>query len=212
MNYEHIIWDWNGTVIDDARLCVQILNDELLKRGLPVINLEFYQENFSFPVNLFYKKIGLPSMGIRYEELNLVFITQYKKYCYFCNLHADVQFVLNKLTNAGVAQSVLSAGKETDIIEFVKYFKLLHCFSTISGVRNIRASGKKEISESHRQKIRCSTDKILLIGDTVHDLEIADHLGIDCILFSNGHNSHDVLLAKTSRVINSYEKLLQFIS
>ena len=212
MNYEHIIWDWNGTVIDDARLCVQILNDELLKRGLPVIDFKYYQENFSFPVNLFYKKIGLPSMGNRYDELNLIFITKYKENYRFCNLHTNVQFVLNKLTNLGVEQSVLSAGKETDITEFVEYFRLLHCFSTVSGVRNIRASGKKEISEYHRQMIRCSTDKILLVGDTVHDLEIADHLGIDCILFSNGHNSHDVLLAKTSRVINSYEKLLQFIS
>ncbi|MDH5646585.1 MAG: hypothetical protein OEZ01_11285, partial [Candidatus Heimdallarchaeota archaeon] len=30
--YEHIIWDWNGTLLDDAWLCVEIMNSMLAKR------------------------------------------------------------------------------------------------------------------------------------------------------------------------------------
>jgi phosphoglycolate phosphatase len=212
LNYEHIIWDWNGTIVDDAQFCVFILNDILCKRDLPNINLRYYREHFSFPVNLFYKKLGLPCSGKCYDEINRLFITHYKKEYFSCNLHSGVLCVIDKLMKLGAEQSVLSAGKESDIIEFVNYYKLSNYFSSISGVQNIRASGKKEISEAHRQNIMCTNDKLLLVGDTIHDLEIAEHLGIDCVLFSNGHNNYDVLLGKTSRVIKNYERLLSFIS
>ena len=107
--------------------------------------------------------------------------------------------------------NLLSAGKDSDICEFVNYHDLNKYFSFISGVGNIRASGKKEIAKTHLDKIALEPNKILLVGDTVHDFEIADYLGIDCILFSNGHNSPDVLLDKTSRVITNYKILESYL-
>ena len=31
-NYRHVIWDWNGTLLDDAWLCVEVLNGLLARR------------------------------------------------------------------------------------------------------------------------------------------------------------------------------------
>jgi phosphoglycolate phosphatase len=211
VKYQHIIWDWNGTVINDVKLCVRILNEALTYEKLPSITISNYRKNFSFPVNLFYKSLGLPSSGFNYKALNTFFISRYKSDFLECNLHTGVQSILAVINNFGVNQSILSAGKDSDIKEFVNYHDLNKYFSFISGVRNIRAAGKKEIAKTHLDKIALEPNKILLVGDTVHDFEIADYLGIDCILFSNGHNSEDVLLGKTSRVITNYKILESYL-
>ena len=211
MKYQHIIWDWNGTVINDVKLCVRILNEALTYEKLPSITISNYRKNFSFPVNLFYKSLGLPSSGFNYKALNSFFISRYKSDFLECNLHTGVQSILAVINDFGVNQSILSAGKDSDIKEFVNYHDLNKYFSFISGVRNIRAAGKKEIAKTHLDKIALEPNKILLVGDTVHDFEIADYLGIDCILFSNGHNSEDVLLGKTSRVITNYKILESYL-
>ena len=49
-NYKHIVWDWNGTLLDDAWLCVEVLNQMLSQRGRAAITLEFYRQHFKFPV------------------------------------------------------------------------------------------------------------------------------------------------------------------
>ena len=56
-NKEYIIFDWNGTLIDDAFVFVDILNVLLEKRHLEKIDLKKYRELFCFPIKEFYKKI-----------------------------------------------------------------------------------------------------------------------------------------------------------
>ena len=38
-----------------------------------------------------------------------------------------------------------------------------------------------------------SPDEVLFIGDTVHDKEVADSIGCECILVAKGHQSKEVL-------------------
>jgi phosphoglycolate phosphatase len=211
VKYQHIIWDWNGTIIDDVKLCVLILNEALLYSKKPLITVSQYKKSFCFPVNLFYKKIGLPSSGTSYEALNTFFISKYKNNFTKCTLHSGIKSVLIKNNKFGVNQSVLSAGKDSDVNEFVRYFDLNKYFSIVSGVGNIRATGKREISKAHLNTIASDPNKIVLIGDTVHDFEIADYLGIDCVLFCNGHNSKNVLQTKTLHVIDSYKALEAYL-
>ena len=52
--YDHVIWDWNGTIIDDAYLCVEVMNQVLKNRDLPLINISSYRKNFCFPVKKYY--------------------------------------------------------------------------------------------------------------------------------------------------------------
>ena len=61
---EHVVWDWNGTLVDDAKLCVDIVNGILSEHMMPAVSLEFYRDHFSFPVSSYYEKIGLPTREI----------------------------------------------------------------------------------------------------------------------------------------------------
>ena len=53
--YKHILWDWNGTLLDDSWLCVEVLNDLLKEQGKDPISLKTYRNHFNFPVIHFYK-------------------------------------------------------------------------------------------------------------------------------------------------------------
>ena len=54
-----VLWDWNGTLLDDTAACLTALNAMLARRGVPTITLDFYRQNFSFPVRPFYERIGV---------------------------------------------------------------------------------------------------------------------------------------------------------
>lgn len=185
--YEHIIWDWNGTLLDDVNYCVNIINNVLSKRKLKVISSYEYKEIFTFPVKNYYERLGLLNFGETFEELSVEFIQLYERDKLKCNLFIESKEILDYFLNYGINQSILSAYKFDTLKEIISHFGLNKYFSNIVGMDNIYAFGKIQIGERLVEKINCNKDKIVLIGDTIHDCEVANHLGIDSILVSHGH-------------------------
>ena len=67
------------------------------------------------------------------------------------------------------------------------------------------------MAHKHLNQIQACTSEILLIGDTLHDFEIATDLKVDCVLYSKGHNSKNRLLEASNSVINDLEELVGLI-
>jgi len=49
---------------------------------------------------------------------------------------------------------------------------------------------------------------MVLIGDTVHDFEVATELGCKCVLIANGHQSCEILQSTGVLVLDRLGKLL----
>ena len=113
------------------------------------------------------------------------------------------------LHEAGIGQSLLSAAKISDLKDFVDHFGLGKVFNPISGVSDVKASGKKEISRNHFASINLPPEQIVLAGDTVHDAEIATHLKIETELYTCGHNSSKVLQFTGKNVMGDLRLLLK---
>ena len=79
MKYKHIIWDWNGTLLDDTWLCVEGINDSLKKRSLQTITKEIYRKVFSFPVEDYYKRLGFDFKKEPFEVAGDEFVAYYAK-------------------------------------------------------------------------------------------------------------------------------------
>ena len=56
---KHIVWDWNGTLVNDAWLFVELMNEELKQRNLSLIDIEKYKEHFTFPVKQYMSLIHI---------------------------------------------------------------------------------------------------------------------------------------------------------
>ena len=55
---KHIIWDFNGTLLNDAQLSVDLDNYVFDRIGVPRITLEDYRNNMTMPVRDFYPLVG----------------------------------------------------------------------------------------------------------------------------------------------------------
>ena len=128
MKYKHIIWDWNGTLLDDCDLCLQSFNISLKKRDLNQITKKKYRESFTFPVSEVYEKVGFNFVLEPYEVVSNEFVNFYEEHFYKVKLHTRVEECLSKVLSNQVSQSILSAGKQDLLDNWIKRHNLQSYF------------------------------------------------------------------------------------
>ncbi len=205
MHYKHIIWDYNGTLLNDINLCVDVINDMLSSRKLPIMTVDKYRELFDFPVKDYYVKIGFDFEKESFEIVGTEFIVEYDKRQKSSELHTGVKELLAEIKKQGIKQSILSARKEEQLLEELNDFGIINCFQEVVGLNDHYAGGKTESGIKLISRLGISKDKILMIGDTKHDAEVAKEAGIDCILVSHGHHMREKLETCGVKVFESLE-------
>ncbi len=206
-NIKHVIWDWNGTLVDDAWLFVELMNDELNKRNLTKINVNDYRKNFTFPVKKYYENLGFDFKVESFKRVGRDFINNFKQRNLEPDLFRNVIHILKWLKRNNFSQSILSAQENSILNKTVPHYKIDHYFDSIAGIKNIYANNKIDIAIEERNKINLNDDEILIIGDSSHDFEISKLLNINCILFSNGHYSKNRLIKNNCLIINDHLEL-----
>ena len=207
----HVIWDWNGTLIDDVDLCVDILNRVLIFYQKPTLTVSQYREFFFFPVSEFYQVLGLPSHGPEYDKLANDYISLYRKRFTECNLHKGALITIQYLHSIGVSQSILTAGMQADIEKFAFHYNITGYFQSIDGANNTYAKGKLDRIITHFQKLRLDPSEVILVGDTLHDWEISKHINCQVYLFSKGHINEKRLSEAKAPILNSLTDLKNLV-
>ena len=78
MRPELILWDWNGTLLDDVQLCEDALNRLLARFGYPQrYDREQYRAIFGFPVQDYYARAGFDFARDSFDELARSFMEDY---------------------------------------------------------------------------------------------------------------------------------------
>ena len=129
--FSYIIWDWNGTLIDDAWLFVELMNTELQERHLPLINVEDYRKNFTFPVKKYYENLGFDFKKEDFQEVGYNFIEKFKKRKFEAHLFPQTIEILTLVQNLGIKQSILSAQEHALLNKTVTHYKIDSYFETI---------------------------------------------------------------------------------
>ena len=207
-NKKHIIFDWNGTLVDDAWVFVDVLNQILFTRNLNKITLKQYRDSFCFPIKSFYKKLGVDVSEKSFKIVEKEFVEEYKKRMYKPALFNNVLMDIKKLNNHGFTLSILSASNSTLLNGLVKYYSLLPFFDNVVGVNNYGANGKIECGKYLINKLNLDVDQIMMIGDTDYDYDVSLELGLDCVLKKNGHQSINRLKNRTQNIIDSIDELI----
>ena len=211
LNVKEILWDWNGTLIDDASLCVDILNQLLTAYGSNSITLNYYRNHFSFPIADFYKRISLPCTGLDFDELSIRFISEYRCRWTDCPLQPNTNNIIKNLSDQGIKQSILSAGNQKDVENFINHFFPDHFFDKIIGTNNIKAEGKVELGSKFFSNSNLDAHEILMIGDTLHDLEVGNEIGCRTLLYTKGHNSKAVLSRTHGQTIDDLMEVANYL-
>lgn len=211
MKFKHLIWDWNGTLLDDVDYCRRIINHILLENSLPELSINKYREIFTFPVKDYYEAAGLDFNKKSFEELGKQFIIEYEIGKLSCKLFDNSIQLLEELKNNGVKYSILSAYKHESLIQILELYKIASLFDNIVGSDNIYASGKAHLGLLLIEKITEHPSEVLFVGDTIHDFEVAQAMGVDCVLIANGHQSKEKLLTTNCAVVENLYELKQYV-
>jgi phosphoglycolate phosphatase len=206
--YTHVLWDWNGTLIDDMWLCVDVINELLQKYNKPVLSLREYQKHFDFPVKDYYERIGFDFEKTPFEIVGTEFINGYYKRWHECKVHKNVKRVLRAIRDAGLTQSILSAADVKMLNAGVKLFHLQEYFDELIGLDHHYAHGKVDIARAYMQRSGLNPDRVLYIGDTTHDCDVAREINVDVVLFTNGHHTQARLENCGVPMIDSLRKVL----
>ncbi len=211
MKYKHIIWDWNGTLLDDAWLCVEILNTMLDARGMRKTNLLQYQNDFDFPVFEYYVKLGFDFKKEKFDDIAREYIGAYQAQFHKCSLRRGIVDFIEQIRSRGLSQSVLSASQHSSLLTAVEKYNLTHLFENICGLDDYYAHGKIDLGRRLLADLKVNVREILLIGDTTHDYNVACELGADCLLLPAGHQSRKRLSACGAKVCDSLDEAYEIV-
>jgi len=204
---ETIVWDWNGTLIDDIDLCIVSINQLLAIRRLPTIGREMYLEVFGFPVQEYYERIGFNFSIEPFEVPANQFIELYSAGVGQCQLHDGAKNILEHFRSEGKQQIILSAMEQSKLEKSVQQLGIRGYFEAIAGLNHDYATSKEEIGVELFRNHHIDPAQTLLIGDTLHDAEVATKLGCRSVLVSIGHQSQQRLSQKHQWVVNSLSNL-----
>lgn len=207
LRYRHIVWDWNGTLLDDLDYSIGVMNNLLQPRGLPLLDRARYHAVFDFPVRDYYYRLGFDPVADPFEKLSVEFITAYDAHRWDCPLQPGVTDLLPAVSRLGATQSILSAYRHATLCEIVDHFGLTPHFQRLIGLDNIYAHSKADLGLAWIRELALPPGEVLLVGDTLHDLEVAGHMGVDCVLVAAGHHPAARLRARHDRVVDNLAAL-----
>ena len=197
----HVLWDWNGTLLDDTQAAVDTLNVMLARRGGKPIAMEFYRDHFAFPVRPFYEAIGVCLENEDWDalarEYHDVYAEQPKR------LNPETIAALERVKASGARQSIISALRQDLLEEITAELGVAKYMDRICGVDNLDGFGKIDRARKLISALQTpyppkkpqtpqtpqTSQTFILIGDSLHDKEVADALGVRCVLCGQGSHA-----------------------
>lgn len=207
-----LVWDWNGTLLDDVQLCVDALNALCAKRNLPRVSLQEYRDTFTFPVIEYYRSVGFDFVAEPFHGPAQEWIAFYAgRVSVDAGLFASARPALEWARAKGLRQIMLSAHQKDMLIHLMREFGVSSYFETILGLDDFDAQSKLEVGRAWLAQSGIKPQSALLIGDTLHDHEVAQALGLPCVLLAQGHQSRERLLATGAPVLDGIGDVPRFV-
>lgn len=203
-----LIWDWNGTLLDDVTLCMDALNLLLRRHGYPQqYDLTRYKQIFRFPIKEYYHDAGFDFSRHPYEDLSEEFMDFYVPGSANCGLMPGAQIALAAAKERGIPQVILSASPADLLRSQAKERSVDGFFDAMLGLGDIYAHSKVDLGLDFMRKSGVQPSRALLVGDSVHDFEVAQALGTRCVLCCAGHQCRAALEATGTTVIDRLDQL-----
>ncbi len=212
VKYEYIAWDFNGTILDDVYAALASVNDILSRRNREGITIEEYYSYVESPIIGFYRHL-FDLNEIPFEALAEEYQSGYALHKDKCRIMPHAKEILNEFKKQGIRQFILSASKRELILRQLKEFGLLDFFGdkNILGRTDHYAVGKTDLAEKYIREHNIPTEKLLIIGDTLGDADVAQALCCDCILHTKGHQSREDLEKSGMPVIDDISEIFKAI-
>lgn len=206
---KYIIFDFNGTLINDVELGLKLINEFLTYQNKPILDMDRYRHIFGFPIRDYYIRAGLDLNADDFNHLAEIYNIRYMRESLSCKLYPEVVDLLTYLYNNGYYLICLSSSEINNLIFQLKYYKIHSFFSTVIGTSTIHGNSKKELGYNFIVDNNIDPSDVLVIGDTLHDVEVAELIGCDYLLYNKGHQHEDFF--DKDKTISNLEEIKKYI-
>jgi phosphoglycolate phosphatase len=202
-----IIWDWNGTLLDDVDCCVATLNTLRARRAMSPLDREEYRRRFGFPVRAFYEAIGFDFDAEDFAQLSRDFIAEYRRREAEMRLAIGARDLMTSLAAQETRHLVVSAMEARLLGDMLLAHELHPLLAGYHGRDDHSAGSKVEHGTSAVRRLGLDPGGLVVIGDTLHDLDLARAIGCRAVLYAGGHQSRARLAAGGVPVMESFAQL-----
>ncbi|MGC5019804.1 HAD family hydrolase [Micromonospora sp. DT47] len=190
----HLVWDWNGTLLNDLSLVVEATNVAFASVGGPPVSTEEHRVRFRRPIADYYAEmLGRAVDDEAFGRLDRIFHDAYRAGMTSCALAEDATVAIGAWPGS---QSLLSMWFHDELVPTVHTYGLTGHFARVDGLRATIGGGfKAEWLEKHLAELGLDGRQVVLIGDSVDDADAAESVGARCVLYTGGLSDPDRLRA-----------------
>ncbi|HLU71110.1 MAG TPA: HAD hydrolase-like protein [Nonomuraea sp.] len=184
---EHIVWDWNGTLLHDLDAVVGATNEVFKPYELPPLDADAFRAVYTRPIWVAYERLlGRPLTEGEWELLDNGFHEAYYKLSGVCGLAVDAEVAL---TTWDGTQSICSMAPHAQLVPQVDSFGITRHFTRVDGLIGMTGGEKAAHMAAHIASIGVRPRDVLVIGDSVDDAVAARHVGARAVLYTGGMSS-----------------------
>ncbi|WP_410575712.1 HAD family hydrolase [Amycolatopsis sp. cmx-4-61] len=178
----HLIWDWNGTLLDDRTLFVESLLGLLAEEGVVDLTPETVTARFATPLQACVENLlRRPVPPDRWPSMDARFHARYNAGRARAPLVRSARTALDRGRRLAAGQSLVSHWPHTEVVQAVAYHHLEDLFDEVRGSRSAEAPKSVELTALMTER-HLSPDETVLIGDSVNDIDSAREVGIRMVL------------------------------
>jgi phosphoglycolate phosphatase-like HAD superfamily hydrolase len=188
----HLVWDWNGTLLNDLDIVVAATNAAFLNVGGQAITADDHRRRFRRPIIEFYSEsLGRDLLENEFVDMDELFHRSYLDSLPNVTLTHDARDAIAAWTGT---QSLLSMWFHHELVPAVGRFGVE--FLRIDGLRDrLNGTYKADHLTNHLVELGLTGPDVVLIGDSVDDAHAALAVGARCVLYSGGFTHEENLRA-----------------
>jgi phosphoglycolate phosphatase-like HAD superfamily hydrolase len=188
----HLVWDWNGTLLDDLTLVVAATNTSLASVGGPSVSAEEHRRDYRRPISAYYAHVlGRPITDEEFVDLDRAFHDAYRAGLPATLLAADA---LAAIAAWAGTQSLLSMYFHDELVPAVSARGLNPHLSRVDGLRaRVGGGSKAPHLRAHLDALGLTGPECVLIGDSIDDAHAAQEVGAAVVLYTGGFTDPQTL-------------------
>ncbi|MEU4192344.1 HAD family hydrolase [Kribbella sp. NPDC026611] len=213
MTISHVVWDWNGTLLDDNHAVLAAVNRVLTGFGRPQLTWPEWQAVYTRPMRVSYEQVlGRTLDDEEWERVDKLYHAQYDDLLHTCGLAVGLPDALREVAESGRTQSLLSMWYHSRLTPTVDGFGLTQYFTRVDGLTDALGGGSKADSLIRHLAVQdLDPAEVVLIGDVVDDGHAAQAAGTRCVLVSTGAMTREALQTTGAPVTDSVTEALRLL-
>lgn len=212
LRYQMIVWDWDGTLMDSTPTIVECIQKACADLDLPIPTDELASHVIGLGL-ADALRIAVPAITPqRHPELVARFRYYYLAKDHELTLFKGARELLSTLKGRGHYLAVATGKPRHGLNRSLKFHELEDMFTDTRTADETRSKPHPQMLLELSDSLMVPLDKILMIGDTSHDLNMALNAGVDAVAVTYGaHPANSLRELNPVACVDTVEELANFL-